>query len=252
LTLTVTTSTQVPVTADLDLRGTSATGEVRSMAVQADIDPFGDPTARTTTTIVFDETNSDIVAFLNNLPVEVTATGTVTAGDSAVSGTVRRDDYVRLDWRIAAPAEIVVTGAVITTDPRALAVDDDLREKIRSHAGAARLETVVANHFPIGATLRVFADTCAIGDDPLLVIGPLTVVGGSVDPETHTCIAARESRPTIDLDPEETRIFGYDNLRTRIEVNLPATAGEAVRVLGDDYLTVNGVIRVEVMVDDDW
>ncbi|MFO7654540.1 MAG: hypothetical protein R6X25_12085 [Candidatus Krumholzibacteriia bacterium] len=253
LVLTITTSAGVPATAELTLTGTSATGVERTLDVTATIAPAGGR-GPSSSTVVLDQHDSSIVEFLNNLPTEVSLAGEVLAGGGDVVGTMSRGDWAALDWAIEAPAEVIITGAVIRGEPEPLDLDDGLAERIRAHAGSARVTTEVSNHFPMAVELRILAarDTARIRTEPLLVIGPAAVAAGTVDPVTHVCVAPVVSRPVVELEAAQARLLGEPGMHVLVEVRLPSTGGLPVRVLASDHLTVSGLVRIEVEVDDTW
>jgi hypothetical protein len=252
LELTVTNTAAIDAVADLELLGTSAAGEQRSLQVTEAIDAAGADRAAVTH-IVLDETNSGIVDFLNNLPTEIALTGGVDLGGSGQVGTVRADDRAVLDWRIVSPVEVVVESSHLYSDPDDLGLDDDLRDLIADHAGQADVQLAVLNHLPVGVELRILLGTDAdtIKLLPQLAIGPVAVAGGEVDPTTGEVAMPRTSNPTLSLTAAETRLLATEGLLSVLEVVLPSTEGQRVRVLTSDYVTVQGLVSLDVMVHDD-
>jgi hypothetical protein len=252
LELTVTNTAAVDAVADLQLVGTSAEGHQRSLAVHEAI--AGAAVDRISVTrIVLDETNSDIVDFLNNLPTEIALTGGVDLGGSGQVGTVRIDDHAILDWRIVSPVEVVVASSHLYGDPDDLGFDEDTRDLIRDHAGRADVQLEIVNHLPVGVELRMLfgTDEDTVKLLPLLAAGPVTVAAGDVDPATGEVATPRISRPTVSLTADQTRLLATEGLLSVLEVVLPSTDGQTVRVLTTDYVTVRGLVSLDVMVHDD-
>ncbi len=251
LTLELENTAGVAATAHFELTGTSAGGVTRSLSVQEPLAPAVEGRAAITE-ITLDQTNSDIVAFLNNLPTEITLAGRITTTAGEI-GTVRGGDRAVVRWRIVAPVEVVVHDSYLRGDPEDLDLDDDARDLLRDHAGAALADLEVLNHLPLGVELRLLfsADSTTIATDPLLAVGPIAVPAATRDPQTHTVSAPSLTRPQVALTAAQARLLGTEGLYSLIEVHLPDSGGEAARVLTTDYLTVRGVIRLDVEVSDD-
>lgn len=251
LVLQVTNSAGVDAVADLLLEGTSAAGATASLALRETLAGYGEPT-RGVTEIVRDETNSTIVAFLNNLPVSVSLGGTVTAGGPGQVGTVRPGDRATVAWRITAPVEVTVAGSVIHGDPEPLDLDQDARDLIRDRAGAAEVLLEIGNRLPVAIEARLLfgADTTAITTAPLLAVGPVAVAAGAVDPVTHRAVAVTTSTPTVALDAAEAKLLAVPDLYAVVEVTLPGTGGAPARIMTSDYVTFRGLIRLDVEVSE--
>ncbi len=251
LTLELENSAGVAATAHFELTGTAAGGATRTLSVQDQIAPASEGRAAVTV-VTLDQTNSDIVDFLNNLPTEITLAGGVTTNPGEI-GTVRTGDRAVVRWRIVAPVEVVVHDSYLFGDPEDLDLDDDARDLLRDHAGAALADLEVLNHLPLGVELRMLfsADSTSIETDPLLAIGPIAIPAATRDPVTHVVSAPSLSRPQVALTAAQAQLLGTEGLFSLIEVHLPDSGGEAARVLTTDYLTVRGVIRLDVEVSDD-
>ena len=236
---------------DFHLTGTSAGGAQRSLTVQETI-AAADAGRATVTRIVLDETNSTIVDFLNNLPTEITLTGGLTLGGSGEVGTVRADDYAVLGWRIVAPVEVVIVSSHLYGDPKDLGFGANTRDLIADHLGAAEISLEILNHLPVGIETRLLfgTDSLTVKTEPLLAIGPVSVSAGEVDPDTHEVITASTSLPQISLTAAEARLLGTEGLLSVVEVVLPSSDGEIVRVLTTDYVTVQGIVSLDIEVYD--
>lgn len=251
LTLELENTAGVAATAHFELTGTSSGGILRTLSVQDQIAPaFEDRAAVTVVTL--DQTNSDIVAFLNNLPTEITLAGGVTTNAGEI-GTVRSGDRAVVRWRIVAPVEVIVHDSYLYGDPEELDLDDDTRDLLRDHAGAAIADLEVLNHLPLGVELRLLfsADSTTVETDPLLTIGPIAVPAATRDPETHIVAEPSLSHPQVALTLAQVQLLSTEGLFSVIEVHLPDSGGEAARVLTTDYLTVRGMVRLDVEVSDD-
>jgi hypothetical protein len=250
--LELTNTAGIAATADLQLVGTSEAGEQHTLIVQRAIEA-ADGERAAMTRIVLDETNSEIVGFLNNLPTEIVLSGGVDLGGSGIIGTVRADDVAVVGWQIVAPVEVVIESSHLYGDPDDLDLDEDLRESIADHAGAASVQLEILNHLPVGVEARILfsPDSTTIKTDPLLAIGPVAVEAARVDPLTRTVAEARVSHTTIALSASEVQALAVEGLYEIFEVILPSTDGQTVRVLTSDYVEIHGLIDLDVLVHDD-
>jgi hypothetical protein len=252
LELELVNSAGVAAEAQFHLVGINEAGVQRALDV---VEPIEAATAdrAATTTIVLDESNSGIVEFLNNLPTSITLEGGVAVGGDGQQGTVRPDDRAVVNWRITAPVEVVVESSRIYGDPEDLGLEEDTRDMIADHAGAAAITLDVLNHLPVGVETRMLfsPDTLTIKTDPVLVVGPISVSAGAVDPQSGEVSEPSTSRPQIALTAAQTQVLATEGLYSLLEVSLPSTDGNAVRVLSTDYVRVQGVISLDVEVHDD-
>ncbi len=251
LVLDLTNSAGIDAAADIVLTGTNGSGVQRTMTVSEPI-AAADAGRATVTSIVMDETNSTIVDFLNNLPTSITLAGSVQLGGNGQVGTVRADDSAEISWRIVAPVEVIIASSHLYGDADPLDLDTDTRDLIADHLGAAELQLEVFNHLPVGIETRLLfgLDEETVKTSPLLAIGPLTVDAGETDPVTHEVVTPRTSQPLLSLTAEQTQLLATEGLLSVLEVVLPSTDGQTVRVLTTDYVTIQGLIYVEVDVHD--
>jgi hypothetical protein len=252
LVLELTNTAGLAAEADFDLVGINDSGTERNLQVQQPIEP-AEAGRAAVTRIVLDETNSTIVDFLNNLPTEISLTGGVNLGGDGQSGTIRAGDYAVVNWEIVSPVEVIVESSHLYGDPEDLDLDQDARDLITDHVGAAELQLAVLNHLPVGVETRLLfgTDSETMKTAPLLAIGPVTVDAGVVDPIEHTVLEPRTSHPVINLTAAETAVLATEGLLSMLEVVLPSSEGSPVRVMTTDYVTVQGLIYLDVAVHDD-
>lgn len=249
LTLHLDTTASLPGVVDLTLSGTRQDGTVAQLSIQQ---PLNDGLVQSATDIVLDQDNSDIVDFLNNLPERITVQGQVSLGGDGAVGTVRPNDTAVFSWEIEAPVEVMIDGATLGSDPRLLEFDADLAERIQTHAQGARAELEVLNHLPLAlsVTLLVGTDPTTLDSAPLLTVGPLTVAAAQFSPTTHIVTTPVVSRPSFSLTAEQARVFGLPGIVTKFTATLPSTNGQAVRVQSTDWVQVQGIVQLDVLVDD--
>ena len=251
LTLHLDTTASLPGTVDLTLRGIASDGSVTDLSIH---EPLNGGPDRALTDIVLDQDNSGIVDFLNNLPERITLLGQVALGGDGALGTVRPSDTAVFSWRLEAPVEVIIDGATLNGDPRALDIDADLRDRIATHARGARAQLEVLNHLPLALQLTVLVgqDSTTVDSAPLLVIGPLNVTAAVTSTTTHIVTQSVISRPVFALTAEQAQVFGLAGLVTKVVATLPSSNGLAARVLSTDYLEVRGMVQLDVLVDDQF
>ncbi|MDY0109243.1 MAG: hypothetical protein RBT60_04850 [Candidatus Krumholzibacteria bacterium] len=252
LELTVTSDAGLPAAVSFELVGFDQHGASRSLPVQ-DVIAAADGDRAATTRIVLDETNSDIVAFLNHLPVEISLAGSVELGGDGTVGTIHRGDEAVVAWEITSPVEVVIESSQLYGDPKLWDLDDDVRDAIADHAGAAAVDLVVINHLPVGveASLLIGPDPATLETEPLLVIGPVVIGAAAVDPDGYTVSAPLVCQPQVSLTEAQARLLATGGLHTQLAIALPATAGNPVRVMTTDYINVQGLCYLDVEVSAD-
>ncbi len=234
------------------LTGTAADSSKATMEVAAAILPApADGTQETL--VVVDQTNSDIVPFLNHQPETIAIEGEVILGGETVIGTVRPGDFAIVSWEISAPLEVIFTETIISSAPDDLDLGEDTKELIRDHAVGARVVTEVTNHMPFAADITVYVsdDTTTIASAPLLSLQLQDVAAGQLDPALHTVTAPVISHPTLELTRDQMQVFGLPEraLFTVLEVTLPGSDGP-VCLNANDYIQVRGLVSLEVLIEE--
>ena len=254
LVLRVDNGAGMPAQIVMTVTGTAEDGSKATLDLAAYIAPATeqDPLQ---TVVVLDQTNSDIVPFLNNKPETITLEGDVLVGGETVIGTIRPGDYAVLSWEISAPLEVIIAETIIAGNPDQLDLGEDTKELISDHAMSARMIAEVTNHLPVAVDLTIYVsdDTLTMTSDPLLTVRLMDVAAGQLDPLLHTVSAPTVSRPEINLTREEILVFGLRlpdrGLFTLLEVTLPGS-GDPVRLRATDYLQVNGLVSLEIRTTD--
>lgn len=250
LTLTVRNGTGLGGVLDAVLVGVNAAGETARLDAAATIAPGGDPAV--TTTIVLDQDNSGIADFLSLLPERVELSGGIRVGGDGVAGTVRPGDRASLDWRLDAPLRLVVDESTVEPDPEPLDLDEDLRRDLREHLVSAELTAEVANRLPFGAevSLQVGPDPAAALDAPELVVGPIPVAAGLLDPVGGWTVGAALSPVRVPLDDAGIAALTREGAHLAVVARIPGTAGDAVTVRVGDRIDVRAAISAEVLIQE--
>jgi hypothetical protein len=149
--------------------------------------------------------------------------------------------------------DVMVEQSQLFGDTEALDLDQDGRDMLRDHVGGAELQLEVLNHLPLGIEARVLfgTDSLTVKEQPLLAIGPIAVAAADVDPVTRAVSVARTSRPLVTVSAADVQLLATEGLLSVLEVVLPSTDGQAVRILTTDYVTVQGLVYLDVEVSDD-
>jgi len=237
---------------DFTLTAINARGETTVLSAAAEI--AADRSGGTRTTIVLDQGNSNIAELLSSLPQELSFAGRLSVGGDDRIGTIRPGDSALVSWRVAAPVRVVIAdGTEINHHPERIAIDADVRDDIDRHVVAGELVADVDNHFPFGVGIRLLVGPDSLGTltAPELVIGPLDVAEGDVDPATGTTVAARRTRLVVPLDHDQIRAFLRPDAHLAVAALLPGSGGQAVALRLGDGVTVTGAVRVELLVEED-
>ncbi len=239
-------------TLDMTITGTGGRGDEVSLQVHDFIDPANADAGKTT--LRLDESNSDIVTFLNARPRTITMAGTVSLTPGEACGTVSADDRLAVGWALEVPLRVNLDHAALDGDITPLGLDDGLREVIDERAGPARFQGEVSNHIPAALELTILAadDPADLPDHPGLRVGPVTVAAAATDPVTGMVTDAVLSRPVIELTAEQARYFGRPGLHTMYQAILSSDPESPVRIISTDYLTVTGMVTAELRVDGEF
>lgn len=250
LALGFTTSLGMPIAIRLHLEGTNAQGEM--VPLDADIDlPAVSGTEPEVVNVVLDEQNSDVVAFLNNLPETVVFAGTASVGDGVSEGTVAASDSVAARWAIQAPMTVALLAQEINGDATELDLDEDTRRNLDERLLGLTLEADVTSTLPIEAVayIGIASDSTSTHTSPELELGPITIPaagparadGGRDGVVSKTVVeVAEKDVPVI------TRPFAWQGVR----LVLPGTDGEFVTLRSTDEVRVRGFLRARILMGD--
>jgi hypothetical protein len=250
--LELTTTASLPALAAFDLVGINQTGQRHEMSIQEEIQAAEGGRAATTR-IILNESNSTIVDFLNHMPTVIELSGRVEiGGETDQVGTVRRDDYALVSWQISAPVEVVIESSQLYGEPTELDLEQETREKIEDHFGAAEFRLEVVNHLPVGVHARLLmgTDPDVIKSEPLIAIGPFGIEAGIVGPAGNTVLEPVISSPVLSLSAAESKLLGTVGLQSILEVTLSNTEGDTVRAMSTDYVSLQGLIILDIEIHD--
>lgn len=205
--------------------------------------------------ITFDETNSNVLEFLNLIPSTIELQGGILIHD--LDAWVNQTDAMGLKIIFQSPLDLVMGETLLFTDSKDISIDDkDIRDRLMSHFGVSILTFKMTNHLPIGlgVQLLVGGDSTRLVADPELLVpreGELFMGAAQID---HITGLARESAFTqqqIELRPEEIKVFSKYPLFSRISIRISSTGGRQISILESDFAEIIVRANVQVKVDED-
>ncbi len=238
---------EMPLSADLTLEGTNADGVMVPVSVTVDLpaSPGGQPTEHV---IVFDESNSLLMPFLNNWPVSVVARGVARVGDGVTMGTVRVGDTVSARYEINTPLTAAISPRSIDIDPDALDLGEDVRDAIRDRLIDASLDITVISTLPLDARAWFGLDSASqnVHDAPEILLGPIDLPAASPlrDPDDPGV----RQRSVVPLAEEQVSVLTQDSLFQGIRLELTGTDGTFVTIRSTDEIALEGFVRARLRV----
>ncbi len=242
-----------PIDLEIELVGTNAARQTVAVEVVRQIQPSSGATP-TRTTVVLDETNSNIVELMNLMPTSIELSGAALIGDGITTGTVRRGDYIEGTATLRAPLEIELLADRMTTDPSELDIDEDTREIIRDNVSYGAITADISNHLPIGATINLIISHTESGagdpDSPDNLVLSGYMAAPTIAPDGRVAATA-PSRLIFDLDKDDLVIFETAPLYTGVVLDIDGSGGRTVRFLATDWVGVQAVATMKTSVDVD-
>ncbi|HKK69793.1 MAG TPA: hypothetical protein VKA86_01150 [Candidatus Krumholzibacteria bacterium] len=250
LALGFTTSLGMPIAIRLHVEGTNAQGGMVPLDTEIDL-PAVSGSDPELVNVVLDEQNSDVVAFLNNLPETVVFSGTARVGDGVSEGTVASSDSVAARWAIRAPMTVALLAQEINGDATELDLDDSTRRDLDQRLIGLTLEADVTSTLPIEAVayIGIASDSTSTHTRPELELGPITIpAAGPARPD-----GGRDgvvSKTVVEVAEKDvgtiTQPFAWQGVR----LVLPGTDGEFVTLRSTDEVRVRGFLRARILMGD--
>jgi hypothetical protein len=267
LDLVITTAIQFPFQLDLVAHGRGNSGATCDLPIQGEF-PAGPGAGLRELHLVLDETNSDIVPFLNSLPAEIAFGGEVTLGDGAAASSVDRDDAFTARFVMSTPLRLTLEEQTIEPDPSNLVViegtdgaggsgdETTLSPDVTRRLLQGSVRVQVANHLPFGMQMRVklATDSTRVHSAPDVVVGPFTVAAGAINAATGLVDASVTSVSDLGLTPADLELFKNPSGPAKriwggVELVVAGTGGEAVAVRPSDFVEISALAHLEVNVD---
>jgi hypothetical protein len=196
---------------------------------------------------------SDVSAFMNPVPTEITIDGFALFGDGSTVGTITANDFIVPRVRISSPLEVIIGQSNFEGDISSEEIDQKDIDKITDHIIRAQFTSNIINHLPLGVTVEVYfsGDSTTLYSNPQLVIGPIEVDAGLVG-VGNVVTTATESENIITLDSTDIKILENPVLYTGNIITIHSSDGQTVKVSGSDYITARGVVEVDYRIDDNF
>jgi len=240
LTLEIDNAVALPGRLDLSMAGNNG----QTLPVAGDIVARVLATAATTELV-----QPDVATFFTPIPTQVTITGSASFGDGQLR-TIRAGDYLTGRIRIESPLEMVIPETPIETDIADEQIDQKDIDKITDHVLAARFVYNVTSHLPIGATINILIspDSATLFTAPQLRLDDISIDAAPVTAGIVTDTLSTGYQ-TISIDSADVQILKNRTLYIAQEMILHGTAGQAIRLTKNDYISINGRIEVEYHFD---
>jgi hypothetical protein len=192
--------------------------------------------------------STEVADLLSPVPQVLRISGVAVVGNGSSRVILSEQDHFFAEAKISAPLQVVLGADTIDADIEAVDIDEDIRERVdRLHSGD--FFGTLTSHLPLGATVTIYLDTdsASLYTSPLLEIGPLTLAAGSTDANgivTGTATTDNE----INLSGDDFQIFSNPCVFVGARLEFPGTAGDTVRLRGDDFLHIGGRVTISARV----
>lgn len=237
-----------PIKPNLLILGRDGSGGSVPFPIQEEIPASPGPGLFAETFIIFNETNSNILDFLNLPPREVEISGEVFLGEEGVEGSVTKHDFIEAEVKVSAPLILSFLDQEIETDVNEVKIEEDTRETIRENLQSGEMILEIDNHLPVGASIEFCLDLVdsLVFTSPDLVIGPVVIEPAETAPNSGKVSQTVTSETTIELTKQDLKIFENPSVFTGVRISIPATD---VEVYNTDFLRVKACAIIKYRVD---
>lgn len=248
LRLAIASTVGMPGTIDLELLGVNDDGAAVPLDVHVDL-PAAMPGETVLHSVLLNETNSDILDFLNNLPTRIEVSGRATAGDGVTAGTIAVDDSLTARWSIDAPMTVQLLSQTVDIDAQLLDLGESLREQLDERLISLELDAEVTSTLPVGAVawIGIDSDSTRVHEDPELLLGPIEIVAAPALRDDGSRDLAR-SVSTIALDEADVPAVTQPVAWQAVRVEIPGSDGRFVTLRASDSIAVRGFLRARILV----
>ncbi|NOX38844.1 MAG: hypothetical protein GXO78_15035 [Calditrichaeota bacterium] len=204
-------------------------------------------------------TGPEVVDFVNILPTSIRGQGEITASGEA---EVILGSQVWANYELTTPLKFSIQGMepvqsrVDTLTEQD--IDQELRDALQNDIQEATLTLRVKNHTPLGGKVRMIVTRDSLRNDLFDTtyfnpnkefIKEIELQAATVDPATGFVNKEVESEVLFNLTRKEMRILSQPPIRVAYELKIADTPGEvALRTV--DYITVNGQVKLTVIVNE--
>ena len=237
-----------PIKPNLLILGRDGLGGSVPFLIQQEIPASPGPGLFAETLIIFDETNSNILDFLNLPPREVEISGEVVLGEEGFEGSVTEHDFIEAEVKVSAPMVLSFSDQEIETDVNEVKIEEDTREVIRENLQSGKMIIEMDNHLPVGASIEICLDLVdsLVFTSPDLVIGPVVIEPAETVSNSGKVVQAVTSEARIELTKQDLQIFENPFLYSGVRINIPAAD---VEVYDADFLRVRAYAVIKYRVN---
>lgn len=253
LELTINNAINFPAETDIVVEGDDGSGSPLDIEIRETIHPASASGVPTTTTLVLDTNNQQVAAFLNALPKLIRVFGSVVVGDEQWHGRITADDFVDGKVRFTAPLALSLPAQSLNENLDQIDIDEDVRKEIRERVISGQLVAEIENHLPVGATAELYFGNVdsLVFEQPGVVIGPLQVSQGQVEPASGEVAESTVSEVALDVTGDDLLRLLTAPLYAGVRIVTPGTDGDVVRVLPSDFVVVKAYAQIKLQVNFD-
>lgn len=237
--LEITNAVNIPGSFDIDLHHNN--GLIKNVTGLVNPGTVDDPAITITQVSIGD--------FMNPIPEHITVNGNATFGGT---GSATPDDYVVAKVTITSPLEFII-GANDSIEGEWENTKLDIDSALVNGFKMARFNATFTNGLPVGVTAEILlaGDSALLYTNPELILGPVSVAAGYINPITGTVDSARVSTNDIVMDSTMLQILHRDTLWIGEWIKLDTTGSQSVKMMSSDFLTITGYIEVDYNFSDD-
>ncbi len=187
--------------------------------------------------------------FMNPIPESITVNGSAGFGGT---GSATPDDYVTAKVTITSPLEFIINPHS-PIEGEWESSELDLDSNIVDGFELARFYATFANRLPVGVTAEFLlgGDSATLYTNPDVILGPIWVSAGYVNPVTGTTDSARISTNEVIMDKAMLEVLYNETIWIGEWIMLDTTGSTPVRMTKNDSLTITGYIEVDYTFSDD-
>jgi len=194
---------------------------------------------------------TDIASFIYPIPSVMSLNGIALFGDGITFGTISSNDFIIPRLNVVSPIEVIIEESFFITDTSSIDIGQKDIHRLTDHTKRVEFVGELVNHLPFGADIMIFMDSDAARlneTEATLVIGPLTIEAGEIGP-LNTVINPAASPLSIPLDSGQVKILENEQIYAAQQITLHGTDGRQVRVLGTDFISIQGIFEISYEFD---
>ncbi len=192
--------------------------------------------------------NSNLSDFLGHLPRQVDVTGYADVGDAHNASTVRSTDTFTGHFDLNSALFASFSESEIHFDADSVKLSSNVRDQIKDRLGRVRLHVTILNGLPLGADATVhLGPTRALAESP----GPETVtltasaLAGTQGGANGAVAQPAQNDVVLEVSGSQLDLFQHSPIYVGGKVHLPGTAGQRVKVRGQDEVRARVWLEAE-------